>query len=46
MKDKVVLWKQHIFERKEKGQTIINWCKEHNVTKGTYNCWCKQVSYA
>lgn len=46
MTDEVALWKQQIMERKAKGQTIIDWCKEHNVTKGSYNYWRRQVSYA
>jgi len=46
MTDEVALWKQRIIERKEKGQTIVDWCKEHNVTKGSYNYWRKQVNYA
>lgn len=46
MTDEVALWKQRILERKAKGQTIMNWCEEHNVTKGSYNYWCKQVGYA
>ncbi|MGL6084742.1 MAG: IS66 family insertion sequence element accessory protein TnpA, partial [Enterobacterales bacterium] len=44
--DEVALWKQRILERKAKGQTIIDWCKEHNVTKGSYNYWRRQVNYA
>jgi len=46
MTDEVALWKQRIMERKAKGQTIVAWCKEHNVTKGSYNYWRKQVAYA
>lgn len=46
MTDEVALWKQRILERKSKGQTIVDWCKEHNITKGSYHYWRKQVKYA
>lgn len=46
MTDEVAVWKQRIIERKEKGQTIVDWCKEHNVTKGSYNYWRRQVNDA
>jgi hypothetical protein len=46
MTNDVAQWKQRIIERKEKGQTIVDWCKEHNVTKGSYNYWRKQVNFA
>lgn len=46
MKDKVALWKQRICDRKAKGQTIIDWCEEHNITKGSYHYWRKQVKHA
>ena len=37
MTDEVSLWKLRILERKANGQTIIEWCREHNVTKGSYH---------
>lgn len=43
MTDEVALWKQRILERKASGQTIIEWCREHNVTKGSYHYWRRQV---
>ena len=43
MTDEVALWKQRILERKANGQTVIDWCREHNVTKGSYNYWRRQV---
>lgn len=32
MTEDVALWKQRISDRKAKGQTVIDWCKENNVT--------------
>lgn len=46
MTEEVATWKQHIAERKAKGQTIIDWCNEHNITKGSYNYWRRQVQRA
>lgn len=46
MTDEIALWKQHILERKANGQTVADWCKEHNVTKGSYNYWRRQVIQA
>lgn len=46
MTDEVALWKQRISERKANGQTIIEWCREHNVTKGSYHYWRRQVGKA
>jgi len=46
MTDEVALWKQRITERKSNGQTIAHWCQDHNVTKGTYHYWRKQVKRA
>lgn len=46
MKEEIALWKQRIAERKAKGQTVLDWCKEHNVSKGSYNYWRKQVKHA
>lgn len=46
MTDEVALWKQRILERKASGQTIIQWCREHNVTKGSYHYWRRQVMKA
>lgn len=43
MTDEVALWKQRILERKANGQTIIDWCREHNVTKGSNNYWRRKV---
>lgn len=43
MTDEVALWKQRILQRKANGQTIIEWCREHNVTKGSYHYWRRQV---
>lgn len=43
MTDKVDLWKQRILERKASGQTIVDWCKEHKITKGSYHYWRRQV---
>lgn len=43
MTDEVALWKQRILQRKANGQTIIEWCREHNVTKGSYYYWRRQV---
>lgn len=46
MTDEVALWKQRILDRKASGQTIDTWCKEHNVTKGSYHYWRRQVLQA
>lgn len=46
MADEVDLWKQRILERKTNGQTITQWCREHNVTKGSYHYWRRQVMKA
>lgn len=43
MTDEVALWKHRILERKASGQTIIEWCREHNITKGSYHYWRRQV---
>lgn len=46
MKNEVALWKQRILEREANGQTILEWCMEHNVTKGSYHYWRRQVMKA
>lgn len=46
MNDEIALWKQRIIERKEKKQTIIDFCQEHNLTKGSYHYWRKKVKAA
>lgn len=46
MTNEVALWKQRILERKANGQTVADWCAEHNVTKGSYNYWRRQVVQA
>lgn len=46
MTDEVALWKQRILERKANGQIIADWCREHNVTKGFYHYWRRQVMQA
>lgn len=46
MADEVALWKQLILERKASGQTITQWCRKHNVTKGSYHYWRRQVMKA
>lgn len=46
MTDEIALWRQRIKERKEKKQTIVDFCKEHNITKGSYHYWRKKVRYA
>lgn len=46
MTDEIALWKKRILERKANGQTIIEWCREHNVTKGSYHYWRRQVMKA
>jgi len=46
MIDEVAQWKQRIIERKAKGQTITDWCTEHNVTKGSYQYWRRKVTEA
>jgi len=43
MTEEVSLWKQRILERKANGQTILEWCREHNVTEGSYHYWRRQV---
>lgn len=46
MTDEVTIWKQCILEQKANGQTVIDWCRQHNVTKGSYHYWRRQVKKA
>lgn len=46
MTDEIALWKQRISEPKANGQTIMDWCTEHNETKGSYHYWRRRVMQA
>jgi hypothetical protein len=36
-------WKHAVLERQEKGQSINEWCQEHNVTSGAYKYWSHKI---
>ena len=36
-------WRSNIQEQKKSGQTICQWCKEHNCGEGQYYYWLKLV---
>jgi hypothetical protein len=36
-------WRSNIQEQKKSGQTIRQWCKEHNCGEGQYYYWLKLV---
>jgi hypothetical protein len=40
---KIQAWKANIADRKAKGQSVKEWCLEHNTTAGSYHYWRKKI---
>lgn len=37
-------WKQHVLQQQESGQSIHQWCREHNLNYDSFLYWKKQFS--
>ena len=39
-----LLWEQRIYERTKSGMSVSEWCKNNEISKGTYHYWNHKLS--
>jgi len=39
-----LLWEQRIYERTKSGLSVSEWCKNNEISKGTYHYWNHKLS--